>query len=70
MSQHPHAPGNLHDEGNCQDCQMEDEEENMLGFLRQVACGAVSGRFSEWPQLKPALKWLLEKYDAIHRKGT
>lgn len=34
-------------------------EQNYIAFLEQLAAGCVSGRFSEWPQLKPAVSYVL-----------
>jgi len=32
-------------------------EENMLVFLDLAGSGCISGKVTEWPQLKPACKW-------------
>lgn len=35
--------------------------DNLLTFLEQAGAGCISGRVSEWPQLKPACKWAAEE---------
>ena len=52
--------------------------DNLLAFLEMAGSGAISGRVSEWPQLKPACDWAakhiaslqaeLDEAKALHRK--
>ena len=43
------------------------DEKNLLGFLEQVASGCTSGKFSEWPQLRPAIKHVLSRLTSLEK---
>lgn len=40
------------------------DERKLMPFLEMASKGCISGRFIEWPQLVPAIKWALEKIKA------
>lgn len=44
-------------------------ENNLMAFLESAGQGCISGNVSDWPQLKPACKWAVErirKLQAFH----
>lgn len=43
-------------------------EDGLRVFLEMAAQGAVSGRFSEWPQMKPAIRWALAEIERLTRE--
>lgn len=41
-------------------------DETLRIFLEQAASGCISGRISEWPQLKPAIRWAIKEIDRLN----
>lgn len=35
--------------------------DDLMAFLESAGAGCISGRVSEWPQLKPACKWAAQE---------
>lgn len=44
------------------------EPKQLLIFLEMVGHGCISGRVTEWPQLKPACKWAAEEIKRLREK--
>lgn len=40
-------------------------EQEVWPFLRAASAGCISGRIHEWPQLKPAIAWAVERITAL-----
>jgi len=42
-------------------------DESLEIALRCFASGSISGQVSEWPQLKPALRWAVKEIDRLRK---